>query len=266
MDCKVVEERDILEQYLLGRLTDPERDEFEKHYFECATCFSRLQTGLAVQTELQRQPVSPAKTKVVFWGRVWGWAPAFVSVVLLLAAGISWYALRKDQTSQHLTPAPPTANLPISGEPQPPLPAAATLEALAKAEPPPYTPVVLRGAEDEAQDTFRKAMEYYLKGDYASAIPGLRAAAKASPRRATFSFYLGACYLLTGQMDSAIEWFHNTIALGDPAYSESAHFYIAKAYLRKSDITTAELELQETILLQGSNQAEAQEILRQLRK
>ena len=78
MDCKDVEERDILEQYLLDRLTDSERDEFEKHYFECASCFSRIQTGLAVQAGLGRQPELPAKTRAVFWGRPWSWTPAFV--------------------------------------------------------------------------------------------------------------------------------------------------------------------------------------------
>jgi len=107
-------------------------------------------------------------------------------------------------------------------------------------------------------------MQYYLKGEYAKAIPGLRAAVKASPLIARFNFYLGACYLLTEQTDSAIASFRKTVSIGVPSYSELAHFYIAKAYLRKNDITTAEEELQETVGLHASKEAEAQQILRQL--
>ena len=52
MNCKEVEERDILQEYLLDRLTESERGEFEKHYFECGACFSQLQTELTAQAEL----------------------------------------------------------------------------------------------------------------------------------------------------------------------------------------------------------------------
>ena len=133
-------------------------------------------------------------------------------------------------------------------------------------EPPPYTGIVLRGAEDEAQEAFRKAMQYYSKGDYAHAIPGLRAAVKASPRTTRSNFYLGACYLLTGQTDSAVVSFHKTVSIGDPTYSESAHFYLAKAYLRKKEVSAAENELQKTVQLHGNMETEAGEILQQLRK
>jgi hypothetical protein len=54
MNCKEVQELDIAERYLLDRLTEPEREEFEKHYFECGSCFSQLQTGLTVQAELRK--------------------------------------------------------------------------------------------------------------------------------------------------------------------------------------------------------------------
>jgi TolA-binding protein len=266
MNCRDVEERDILEEYLLGRLTDPERDEFEKHYFECASCFSQLQTGLAMQAELRRQPLMPIQAGGIFLRRVWAWTPAFVALALLLSAGIWWNSTRKHQASQQLSSSPSTANPPVSGQPQPPSPAAPSLEELARVEPPPYAAVVLRGAEDEAHGTFGNAMQYYLKRDYANAIPGLRAAVKASPRTASFNFYLGACYLLTHQTDFAIESFRKTVSLGDPAYSEQAHFYLAKAYLGKKEVSAAEDQLQETIRLHGSMETEAAEILHQLRK
>jgi TolA-binding protein len=107
---------------------------------------------------------------------------------------------------------------------------------------------------------------YYLKGEYAHAIPGLQAATKAGPRTARFNFYLGACYLLTNQTDSAIDSFRRTVSLADPTYSEPAHFYLAKAYLRKKELTSAEDELQQTVKLHGGMETEAGEILHQLRK
>jgi tetratricopeptide (TPR) repeat protein len=89
---------------------------------------------------------------------------------------------------------------------------------------------------------------------------------EANPQNASFIFYLGACYLLAGQTDPAIVSFRQTVSLGDPAYSESAHFYLAKAYLRKKEVPRAKNELQKTVQLHGSLESDAGEILRQLRK
>ncbi len=264
MNCQEVEERDILEGYLLNRLSEAERDEFELHYFECKSCFSQLEAGRMVQEELRRQPLTRTQTGGPLPRRMWAWTPAFVTVALLFTVGIWWYSARK-QSSQQISSSPITASPETTAQSQPPS-FTPSLEELARVEPPPYSAMVLRGGEDETQQTFRKAMQYYVKGDYMHAIPGLRAAVQGSPRTARFNFYLGACYLLADQTDLAIESFRNTISLGDPAYSEPAHFYLAKAYLRKKEITSAEDELQKTVLLHGSMEAEASEILRQLRK
>lgn len=265
MNCKEVEERDILEGYLLDRLSEAERVEFELHYFECESCSSQLQSGLMVQAELQRQPLARSQTGDPLPRRMWAWAPAFVTVALLFAVGTWWYSARK-QSSQQVSLSPTKASTETTAQSQPPSFAAPSLEELARVEPPPYSARVLRGGEDETQGTFHKAMQFYVKGNYKHTIPGLRAAVQASPRTARFNFYLGACYLLTDQTDLAIESFRNTVSLGDPAYSEPAHFYLAKAYLRKKEIVTAEDELQKAVRLHGSMEAEASEILRQLRK
>jgi len=257
MNCKEVEEQDIPERYLLDRLTDPEREEFEKHYFECGSCFSRLQTGFAIQAELRHQPPVPARVRGASLRRTWVWAPAFATIVVLVTAGTWWYSTRGKAVP--LTKATPGAS-------QPSPPAAPSLEELARVEAPAFSPLVLRGVEDEGQEPFRNAMQHYVKRDYAEAIPGLRAALKASPRNPTFNFYLGACYLLTGQADSAIVSFRKTVSLGSTSYSEPAHFYLAKAYLRKSEVSAAEVELRTTIRLHGDHEAEAADALRQLPK
>jgi tetratricopeptide (TPR) repeat protein len=266
MNCNEVEEREILQAYLLDRLTEPEREEFEKHYFECASCFSQLQTGLAVQAELQRSPVMPARARGASFRLMWAWTPAFVTVALLLAVGIWWYSAQKQQHPQQVSVSPTKASPEVSVPSPPPSSTAPSLEELARVEAPPYSEIMLRGTEEEGQQAFRTAMQNYTKKDYAKSIPGLQSAVKANPRAASFNFYLGACYLLTGQTDPAIASFRKTIALRNPAYSESAHFYLAKAYLKKKEVPAAERELQKAVQLHGSRETEAGEILRQLRK
>lgn len=266
MNCKEVEAREILEEYLLDRLTEPDREEFEKHYFECASCFSQLQTRLAVQSDLQRRPATSARARGAGFRLAWAWTPAFVTGALLLAVGVWWYSAQKHTPSQQASSSPATASPKVSVPSTPPTSTAPSLEALARVEPPPYSEIVLRGVEDKGHEAFRTAMQNYSKEDYAKAIPGLQTAVKASPQVASFNFYLGACYLLTGRTDPAIVYLRKTISLGNPAYSESAHFYLAKAYLKKKDVSAAEEELQKTVQLHGSRETEAEEILRELRK
>jgi hypothetical protein len=45
MNHSYVEEHDLAESYLAGRLSESQRDEFEAHYFDCETCLERLETA-----------------------------------------------------------------------------------------------------------------------------------------------------------------------------------------------------------------------------
>src|SRR5947209_1005189 len=100
MNCRGVEEQDVLERYLLGRLTDVEREEFEQHYFECDSCLSQLQSGLALQEELGRMPpVRTREGRASFW-RLRAWTPVFAVLAVVLAAGIWWYAARRAHSVQ----------------------------------------------------------------------------------------------------------------------------------------------------------------------
>ena len=180
---------------------------------------------------------------------------------LLLITGIWWHARKlRSQLAASQIPVTKPAAEPNRG----PATSRPDLEELARVEPPPYSAILLRGAEDEAQIDFNNAMEHYLKGDYTGAIPGLLTAAKASPRTARYPFYLGACYLITGQTDAAIASLQRTIFLNETHYSQQAHYYLAKAYLQKKDVSHAKEQLQLTVDIGGSMGADAEEMLRQL--
>src|SRR5215467_3585771 len=107
MNCREVEEQDILERYVLDRLTDSERDAFEQHYFECDSCFSQLQTGLALQEELRQSPPLRGQASGVSFRRWWTWTPAFAALALALAAGVWWYAARREHSVQQAAPSAP---------------------------------------------------------------------------------------------------------------------------------------------------------------
>jgi TolA-binding protein len=263
MNCREIEEQDIRERYLLKQLPEPERDEFERHYFECDACFSQLQTELALQKELERQPLVLKQARCRPLRPMWLWAPPFAALAILLATAFWWYSplahRSQPQTSSARSENPQTIQ---SQSP----PENVALEKLARVEPPAYSPILLRGAEDEAQQDFDSAMTHYIKGDYVGAISGLRAAAHANPESAKVRFYLGACYLLAGQIDSSVGSFRKAVSLNDSTYSGRAHFYLAKAYLKKQDVSSATEELRLTVRLGGNMAPEAAEILYQLGK
>jgi tetratricopeptide (TPR) repeat protein len=265
MNCREVEEQGVLECYLLGRLPDSQRDEFERHCFECDSCSSLLQVELTVQEHLKLlQPILPPAKKASI-RRTWYWMPAFAVLTLVLVAGIWWRARQQQPVHQEASATlgtQPTS----SGETQQPPLVGPSLEELARVQPPPYSVTVLRGAEDVAEFKFENAMQHYVNGGYASAIPGLRTAVKNSPRTARFSFYLGACYLMTGQTSSAIASFRKTISQKEQPYSNQSHYYLAKAYLQSKDVASAKKELQMTVDLGGGMADEAGEVLHQLNR
>jgi hypothetical protein len=81
MDHAEATRRFSAEQYLLGEMSEAERDEFEQHFFECTECTEALESGayLVANTKavFREQPraVVLEKKKWFSWGN-WGFAPA----------------------------------------------------------------------------------------------------------------------------------------------------------------------------------------------
>lgn len=129
---------------------------------------------------------------------------------------------------------------------------------------PPYTPAVLRGALDEAARRFQEAMRLYVRKDYEGAKAGLREAAGLDRERPDIAFFLGICALLTDEPVAAIAELRRTVALGESPYLEEAHFYLAKAHVRRGELAAAASQLEATVRLRGEREQEAREMLQEL--
>lgn len=238
--------------HLTSRLSAQDEEAFEEHYFSCSRCFELVETHRALQAEL-KEAASAIRAEQIPWGVSWRWAWAAGAVTVVAVAAL---ALWLRSPVPELAPRAPVAVAPA--------PASPSFTELARVEPPPYVPVTLRGAADQATQRFRAGMQHYIKGDLGGAVSDLRAAAKLNPRAPEMQFFLGICYLVTGRTDEALTVLQKTIALGESPYLEEAHFYLAKAYLRKGDLATALGELKKTIALAGELEEEAKQLLRQV--
>lgn len=249
MDCDEVEAREIAEAYVAGRLDESSRDAFEAHYFECATCFERLEACRVLAQGLAGRPAKrgsmPKLVRLGAWPM--GLAAAAALVVTVVQMGTQ-------------SPPPPAATPSTS----PAAAAQATLAVLAEFKPPSYSPATWRDGTSDEQRQFQAGMKLYLGADYDGAIPELRRAVGASPSSAEAHFFLGICLLLARDTDGGIASLERTSALGDTPYLESALFYLAKGYLMKGDRRAAEVCLRRATALRGDMEREAQDLLRRI--
>ena len=87
VDCRQIEEQQMIERYLDGTLPEMEVEAFEEHYFGCQHCFSELQLRHATAIELasqsaQKASMFPAKTRSFY-----SWALLAAAILLLTVMG-----------------------------------------------------------------------------------------------------------------------------------------------------------------------------------
>jgi tetratricopeptide (TPR) repeat protein len=235
-------------KYLAGNLPNAEHDAFEEHFFECEDCFAGLEDLRALQAELagtRARIEADAPRKVTPWRRTWAAGLAAAAAVVI---GLTALLLGPWKTPMGL----PTVS--------------AQLVEMARIDPPPYTPVRLRGATDEAQRQFRKTMESYTAGSYAAAIPGLEAAAKLDPEAPNIRFFLGTCYLLSERTGDGIEALQHVVDLGDTPFLEEALLLLAMGFLGNGDIESAMQHAEMVVSLEGDYQKQALEMTNEIHR
>ena len=264
--CERVLQDDVAVAYLRGQLPEAERDAFEEHYFECADCFERLQTvrqlhGMLREPGVVAGATAPARKLVPRRGPSMPWL-AMAAGAAFVAVGAA-FVLRNAAPPQPIGATPPAAVAPSpeGATAAPVVPEPPPLDVLARVEPPPYAPLVLRGGA--AETAFDRAMEKYVRGDYAGAAEGLRAAAKEDPESGDVLFYLGVSELLAGRPQQAIGVLRMAGA-ADPAFSEAAWYYMAKAHLARGDVAKARNALALVAKSDGDHKQRALSLLRAL--
>lgn len=269
MTCEDIIERGIDEDYLLGRLNDAEREEFEQHYFVCDRCYTRLEQLRAVRDALAEPAGTGAVTGTFRRRREWQWLAAAAALAVAIGAAWLWRASRTEApertqvsaTREAPTPAPVPQSVPRQ---QPDLPE--EVMRLARVEPPPYSPSRLRGAAPGPRESFERGMARYTRRDFVAAIPLLERAAQEDRGAEDARFYLGASYLLAGRQRDAIEtWRANASTPASP-FVEEARFLTAKAWLQLGDIPQARSALDQTIALRGDREREARMMRERLAK
>jgi hypothetical protein len=266
--CDRVLEEDVVVAYLRGDLPEHEREAFEAHCFECADCFERLQVVRDLQGVLRRDAqgiptaLAPRATKA---RPATGW--------LAWAAGAAFVAVGATMILRNMAPPGPVpATPPALSSPRPSStgvapatqapPERPPLEVLARVEPPPYAPLVVRGAEP-AEAAFARAMDAYVRGDYAAAASGLRAALSENASTEA-RFYLGVSELLAGRTPEAIRELGRVAQGDDEGFAEAARYYLAKAHLARRDVVAARRELQRIAQGEGDHKEQAQKLLEAL--
>jgi TolA-binding protein len=192
---------------------------------------------------------------------------------LAWAAGAAFVAVGAAMVLRNVRPLDPEAAIPttlvsppVAGPTAPPAtlrpPERPPLDVLARVEPPPYAPLVVRGGEP-GDEAFARAMERYVRGDYGGAAAGLRAAVKEDPESAEAQFYLGVCELLAGRPEAALGPLRRAAA-GDPGFAEAARYYMAKAHLARGDVAAAREALRAVARGDGDHKEQAARLLGQL--
>lgn len=227
--------------YVSGQLSEQAQDEFEQHYFECDRCFEAVRTCQLVQAELSRDSrIAPRPPS-----RVPASAVLAMAASILLLVGAGWVVLR------FRTPQQPIASAPLT---QPP---GSSLQQLAQFTPPDYVKPALRAA---GNPEFEAAMRLYQQHDFAGAGVALKAVTMRDPGDEAAHFYLGISELMAGQTSEGIQALQRAAGLGGAIYVESAHFYLAKAYLHQNDAAHARDELDVILQLHGDLEAQARDL------
>ena len=292
MSCEQVLREELARRYLLSALGAADQEAFEQHYVECASCFDDLENMRLLRQALALGVAAGEAASAARGGRApWRWG-ATAAVVAFVAAGLylGWVSTNgpargPDDGEGHLAEQRPAVAIQGAEAPAQPLPESASraqtqpsaprvvaggtarsaeLAALAVVQAPRYMPATLRGALDDAGRHFREAMRLYVSRDYGAAKAELRAAAGLDRERPDIAFFLGICALLTDEPVAAIGELRRTIALGESPYLEEAHFYLAKAHVRRGELGEAAAQFEATVRLRGEREQEARKLLQTL--
>lgn len=250
MDCQRIEEENMVERYLVGQLPEAETEAFEQHYLGCPGCFQELQFRHAAAIELKRGPLETTPNRALLWRPRWTWGLLAAAVLLLSLIPLTLLNRRQNPELVQI----PSAH---QGSREAVIAQLAVIDAA-----PAYAPSTIRGGKGgTATARFQEGMQRYLQQNYSAAAGLLEEAVRQDPDRQPALFYLGISHLMLGEPDKAIGVLSKLTRMETNPYQEESHWYLAKAFLKKRDLASAQMELEAVVPLNGPHLSEAKQAL-----
>ena len=113
----------------------------------------------------------------------------------------------------------------------------------------------------QGRTLFQQAMAAYVDGHYADAAASLENALRVEPAATDVNFYLGICRIVDGHPADSVLLLKKTLAAPPFSLTQSAHFYLAKAYVQMQKLDEAETEMQAAAAMPGRLAAAARTLL-----
>ncbi len=243
--CARYPDDDVVMRYVAGDLADSDSATFEDHLFACDACLARVERYQAAQQVLAARELPAMPTVVPTLAVRPGLSRSRWRIVTAVAAtlvlGLGGAAVWRTSTApgpsapieaaQAQTPVAPK----VTDTPAVDGPAATSLRVavLAMVTPPPYLPMVTRGAADMPTG-FVAGMDAYVRGDWPAAARALAGVESPEAR-----FYRGIAELMRGSADAATAAFEGARASGQQPYARESLFYLGKVALQRGDLAGA---------------------------
>jgi Tfp pilus assembly protein PilF len=108
---------------------------------------------------------------------------------------------------------------------------------------------------------FQQAMAAYVQGDYENAGAVLEDALRVEPDSMDVHFYLGICRIVNGHPAEAVVPLKKVLTGPTSSLTQSAHFYLAKAYVQMQKLDGAEDEMRAAAHMAGRLSSAAQALV-----
>ncbi|MDZ7262795.1 MAG: tetratricopeptide repeat protein [candidate division KSB1 bacterium] len=246
--------------YQLDLLPEEQKISVEAHLLECEACFQELYRFSPVLEALEEMPerfldaLQPRETLLAQAIRFLKGQVADLKRIsaLIFSALVRWWEKPAVKVLVPVTVAALVAMIVLLPEIinlfQPP-PHYSDLAVIEKAI---YKPLSFRGPV-EPQKLFDEGMRLYEQDNYVEAIPKLAAFLEHEPHDAYGHFYLGVCWLLQGDIRSAIEHLDLASELSQEQSNklllEKCYWYLGNAYLKINDVENALIEFRKVVEL-----------------
>lgn len=256
MRCEDFQKSEVIDDYLLGRLSEEDREAFGRHYFECDRCFEELkfrenlirvcrEHGETLFADVLNEREAARKGRLAdilaklfprpFWQRRWVYAAVSVVVIVILIPLLFSTLFAPNKYAQ-----------------------------LADIKPYPYLLAGLRSGASEQERLFHEGMRFYTSGEYKLASQRLEKVVAVNSENVLAHFYLGVCSLMDDEPGKATRSLERA-AVAQPD-TEIFHWYLGQAYLKKGAGDKALREFEKVHDLEGDYRLRAEALIQKIKE